>query len=301
MKLDAVRTFCRFLYAFPGTGLPRGGEVIRRIMARWAFAHPEKAILFINDFCGDLNFYCDLSEHMGSQIYFRGSYSGDQLTVLLELLTPDAIFVDAGANQGEFTVCAAGALPRGQVFSFEPVAKVRERLERNVQANGFDNVTIYEVGLSDAEQDDVPIFGAQSKFADGTQHIGLPTLFDMNGRSEQLDVVNLRRLDDILPEGQRIDVIKVDVEGAELAVLRGAETTILREKPAIIFEANAETCKAAGYSVENLCDWLLQRGYALERIGQNGDLAPVSEQVPFSNILARHPDRRSMLQTGKVS
>lgn len=76
-----------------------------------------------------------------------------------------------------------------------------------------------------------------------------------------------------------MDVMKVDVEGAELAVLQGAERIIQREKPAIIFEANAETCEAAGYN--------------LALIGPVGELTPVGEQARFCNVLARHPGGRS--------
>ena len=209
------------LYRMQGTGLPRVADAIRRWTARWASRHPERSLVWIEDFCGHLRLCCDLSEHMGSQIFFRGSYSGGQLNVLRRLLAPDAVFVDAGANQGEFTVYAAGCVVDGHVFAFEPVPTVRECLERNLRGNGFKNVTLHPVGLSDNSQDAVPIFGADSAFSDGTQHIGLPTLFDVSGRGVPLALVGLRCLDDVLPENQRVDVLKVDVEGAELAVLRG--------------------------------------------------------------------------------
>jgi FkbM family methyltransferase len=277
-----------------GTGLPRVSEAIRRRVARMAAMQQENAGVWIDDFCGDLRFCCDLSEHMGSQIFFRGSYSGGQLVVLRRLLSPDGVFIDAGANQGEFTVCAAGRLPDGHVFAFEPVPAIRARLEQNVAGNGFGNVTIHPVGLSDENQDDVPIYGADSAFSDGTQNIGLPTLFDVSGRSRPLARITLRRLDEVLPENQRVDVMKVDVEGAELAVLNGAEKTIQREKPSIIFEANAETCEAAGYSVETLFEWLGHHGYDLKVIGPAGELTPLGEQAGFCNVLAVHPAGRSV-------
>jgi FkbM family methyltransferase len=287
------KQLCRFLYNYPGTGLPRIAEAIRRHVARWASTHPEKALVWIDDFCGKLRFCCDLSEHMGSQIFFKGSYSGGQLVVLRRLLRADAVFVDAGANQGEFTVCAAGQVPEGRVFAFEPVPAVRERLERNVTANAFGNVTVHPVGLSAEDGYDVTIYGADSPFSDGTQNAGLPTLFDVSGRSRPLALIALRRLDEVLSDGQRVDVMKIDVEGAELAVLQGAEQTIQREKPAIIFEANEETCRAAGYSVAILFEWLRNHGYDLEIIGPVGELTPVDNQASFCNVLALHSAGRN--------
>ena len=284
-----LRMTARALYRMQGTGLPRVAESIRRRTARWAARHPDRALIQINNFCGNLVFCCDLSEHMGSQIFFKGGYSGEQLVVLRRLLTPDAVFVDIGANQGEFTVCAAGCVPDGQVIAFEPVLAVCERLERNIAANQFNNVTVHSVGLSDINQDDIPIFGADSEFSDGTQNIGLPTLFSIAGRGTLLAHISLRRLDDLLPSGQRVDVMKIDVEGAELAVMKGAAETIRREKPAIIFEANYETAGAVGYSLRVMYEWLNRQGYQLHMIGSAGELYPLNEKNHFCNILAQHP------------
>jgi FkbM family methyltransferase len=238
---------------------------------------------------------------MGSQIFFRGAYSGGQLKILRRLLDQDSVFVDAGANQGEFTVCAASVIAEGAVHAFEPVPNVRQRLERNVEANGFSNVVIQSVGLSDASANEVPIYGADSTFSDGTQNIGLPTLFRMSGRSEALGLIDLRRLDDVLPDHQRVNVIKIDVEGAEWAVLRGAEATIARERPAIIFEANEETCEAAGYSMSDVFEWMRARGYDLRVIDAAGCLHSLNGEPRFCNILGLPKERRDLFKrTGTV-
>lgn len=95
----------------------------------------------------------------------------------------------------------------------------------------------------------------------------------------------------MLPEDQRVDVMKVDVEGAELAVLKGAAGTIQREKPAIIFEANADTCEAGGYSVEVLLEWLGGQGYEVSVIGMDGELTPeaIYAFLQYAGALPRSP------------
>jgi hypothetical protein len=85
-------------YQIKGVGVGRLCEIVRRLVARHAPSYP----LQIDDFRGNTKFNCYLREHMGGQIFFRGSYSGDQLTLLERLLKADSVFVDAGANQGEF-------------------------------------------------------------------------------------------------------------------------------------------------------------------------------------------------------
>ncbi|MES1932226.1 FkbM family methyltransferase [Salinisphaera shabanensis T35B1] len=209
------------------------------------------------------------------------------------------MFVDVGANQGEFTVCAASVVPCGHVIAVEPISSLRERLKLNVEANKFQNVYIWPFGLSDVNKDDVPIFGEDRLFADGTRHIGLPTLYDIDKRRKPIARVDLRKLDDVLKNTQRVDVIKIDVEGAELYVLEGAARTIQREQPSIIFEANEETSVAAGYKVKDIYAWLEDRGYSLHRICAHGELSTAELGIPFSNILAR-PRRAESLQATRT-
>ena len=78
----------------------------------------------------------------------------------------------------------------------------------------------------------------------------------------------MHKLDDVFPRDVTIEVMKVDVEGAELAVLEGAGETIERTKPYVIFEANSDTSEAAGYSIETLLSWFTDHGYRLARIGR---------------------------------
>lgn len=297
-SLRFSRVVARILYGLPGTGLPRIAEYLRRSAARKAIRPGHQPFVWIDDFCGNLKFCCDLTEHMGSQIFFKGSYSGEQLTLLRRLLREDSVFVDVGANQGEFTICAAGLIDpkKGAVHAFEPVSTVRTRLERNVAANGFTHVTIHSTGLSDMAANDVPIYGADAVFADGTENIGLPTLFDVQGRSVLLEKIALRRLDDVLGDSRRVDVVKIDVEGAEWSVLRGAEGIIDVSRPAIIFEANEETCRAAGYSIHELVGWLVKKDYRLWSIEGRGNLDAYDTDRAFCNVLALPKDRTDLLE-----
>src|SRR5580692_363509 len=100
---------------YPYRGWSRIADLVRK-----AYMHSSRRYL-IRDFDGDLSFSCDLDEHISSQIFWRGSYSTDQLSVLRRLLKPGMVFVDAGANKGEFTVLAAKYTPGGKVLAFEPV------------------------------------------------------------------------------------------------------------------------------------------------------------------------------------
>jgi FkbM family methyltransferase len=281
----ALRLFTKIAYRAQGTGIPRIAEVVRRLSAHHAPPHP----LQIDDFLGKGKFYCYITEHMGGQIFFRGSYSGSQLELLQRLLPPEGVFIDVGANQGEFTVTAALIAPRGRVLAFEPVAKYRSRLQVNIELNGFSHVTVFPFGLGD-EIGTLPIYDSKQAFSDGTRHEGLPTLFKTTQRNSFRETVDIRRLDDIILESdlQRIDVIKLDIEGAEFFALKGAVKSLKRFRPKLILEIGQETCKAAGYAPEELLSWLLERGYHVETVEEAGRTCPLQDSGlrSFQNVVA---------------
>lgn len=287
--LRLLRFLTRRLYPLQGSGLPRLAEWIRRTVASTLQRNNLPTDYWISDFAGQSRFCCDLGDHMGSLIFFRGAYSQEQLQLLPELLADGSVFVDVGANQGEFSVFAA-ALPRSvQVFAFEPVSDVRARLEENISANLLHNVRIFPIGLSSEARSSVPIFGSSERFSDGTRHAGLPTLFTMEHREKVLEYIKLETLDHVLEESAapgRIALIKIDVEGAELHVIKGAQCTIAADRPHILFEVNDLSAGAAGYSTQDLFDWFDNTQYTLQQVLPSGGLGSLDRQIPFGNVLA---------------
>jgi FkbM family methyltransferase len=214
---------------------------------------------------------------MGGQIFFRGSYSGDQLNLVERLLRADSVFVDVGANQGEFSIAAADIARQGRVIAFEPVCEYRERLLDNVRINNFANIEVVSVALGETEGS-LPIYDQPEKFSDGTRHEGLTTLFASDTRREVRELVAVKRLDDVVRELgiARVDVIKLDIEGAEWIALRGALDTLERCRPTLILEVGRETCRAAGYEQEAFVEWLTNLNYRLEEILDGGKTVPVT-------------------------
>lgn len=277
--LYSLRKLTKSFYAKRGTGLPRLAELIRRCVAR---AVKPGRVLLVNDFAGESRFYCFLKDHMGGQIFFRGAYSGDQLPLLVQILNSESAFIDIGANQGEFSICAAALMRKGKVYAFEPVALNLQRLRMNVKANGYDHVEIYPLGLGDKNQDMVPIYGANSEFGDGSQNSGLPTIHPMANRTSPIGEISIRTLDSTLPQkSPPVDLIKIDVEGAELAVLQGAQSVVKNHRPYILFEVNQATAEAAGFRVEDLFVWFWEREYQLALVGYGGELSILQEGGSF--------------------
>jgi len=286
-KFFTLRGWVQALYAFRGTGLPRVAEFIRKMQAK---RHPDAEIV-IDDFEGGAKFVCHLGEHMGSQIYWRGSYSGSQLKVLASRLSPGGVFIDLGANQGEFSISAARLMGEcGRVFAFEPSPVMQKRLARNIALNGFAQVSIEPFAVAD-EPGRLALFSPIGAFEDGTVNAGLPTLYGRGSdAAAQTTAVTVTTLDDWQQRRgiARVDVIKMDIEGAELPALRGGLRLIQRFRPTLFIELNAVTSRAAGYTMQDLVAWLHEQNYELQRIDDDGCLAPleIDRLQPFQDILA---------------
>ena len=234
-------------------------------------------LVTINDYDRDLKLRLDKGSSMGSAIYWQGYYSKEELMLLGRILQRDSIFVDVGANNGYFTVFAAKRVPDGRVLSFEPVSSLFENLRHNIALNNFNNVDAFKLGLADGSRSELDIFSS----ANDSNFDALATIYPDSHRSTRLETIALSSLDKISDELKmsRIDVIKIDVEGAELDVLRGAHNILTQFQPLILIEVNKETYTSAGYAITDVTDYLQGFNYSFQIVGNNGSLSDIRAAV----------------------
>jgi FkbM family methyltransferase len=155
-----------------------------------------------------------------------GFYEPEKFEALGSTLKPGSVFVDVGGNKGDFALYAARLVGKtGRVFCFEPEPANVQWIRRSAELNGYSHLCVYEAALADYDGRANLHLGAKSGFH--TLLAGQPN------RDLSTIEVDILRLDTALRDEKRIDVIKIDVEGAELEVLRGAQTT-LRANPEVI-------------------------------------------------------------------
>lgn len=151
--------------------------------------------------------------------------------VLAAVLRPSSHVIDVGANVGDVLERMVRLAPNGRHLAYEPVPELYDDLVRR-----FPGVEVRQAALSDA--------AGSSTFSHVTGEpafSGLRTRRDLPpGVGEVREIhVEVQRLDDALPDGFAPDLIKVDVEGAEVKVLQGARETLARHRPVVIFEHGA--------------------------------------------------------------
>jgi FkbM family methyltransferase len=182
--------------------------------------------------------------------------------LLPRLCRASAVFVDIGAHIGSVIAEVQRCDPSVRIIAVEAVPEKAAHLAR-----AHPGVTVHGVALGEKD--------GEVRFFVNTQRPGYSSLANTGGRGDAVVeiTVPMRKLDDLVPPPVTVDVMKVDVEGAELGVLRGAAGLVARSRPVIMFESAVNTGAALGYSVEALFDWLAERDYQVlvpNRVAHDG-------------------------------
>lgn len=195
---------------------------------------------------------------------------------------PGDTVIDIGANIGTFSLKASKLVGNsGKVVSFEAHPNTAAILERNVALNDSNNIIVIRAAVG--ERNGEVFFSDESN--DDINHIS---------ERSQGTKVTLKKLDDIseLKEADQISCIKIDVEGYELPVLKGAESTLYKTQY-VIFEVYEPNCRRFGYQREDLMNWFTSRGFDLldPDTGQSLDQDGAGKNE-VKNVMAVRRDNR---------
>lgn len=145
---------------------------------------------------------------------------------VLERLPDGGVFLDIGAHVGHYTLRAARKASKAIAVEANP--DTAARLEHNLSLNGITNVTVYQVAAWD-ERTRMNLFSPNAYERDGSTQV----LATKDGDAGYVDGMPL---DDLLEAEDRLDLVKMDVEGADLHVLRGMADTLARLRPVLFIE-----------------------------------------------------------------
>jgi FkbM family methyltransferase len=164
-----------------------------------------------------------------------GTWEPQVQRALVELLAEGQVVYDIGAASGFYSLIAARrVIPDGKVVAFEPIPESAARLRGNVSLNGFENVTVIELALGDHLGRAVMVEGDER---DQAMTIAIPAASGLGGVE-----VPVATIDELVAGGTipPPDVVKMDVEGAEVAVLRGAAKTLRENAPVLLIEVHGQ-------------------------------------------------------------
>ncbi len=212
-----------------------------------------------------INYELDLLEVIDSQMFYMGSREPDTSKTLELLCCKRDIVIDIGANVGSHTLPMADLVgTAGQVYAFEPVPWAIKKLKRNLILNNFKNIFIEQVALSDENNSGVEMeFRASFKIEAGQ---GVDKQGKINQdwwRECERVMTKMQTLDSYVQECglARVNLIKLDVDGFEGKVIRGALNTLKQHKPFLIMEIAPAWVAMRGDSAIEIADQLLGIGY----------------------------------------
>ncbi|MDQ3630423.1 MAG: FkbM family methyltransferase [Actinomycetota bacterium] len=264
----------RLLRVLHGFGLrSRRPFACQMINGAWLAIRPEEGLV--------------VAESVGWTCFIERAWDPHVEACVRTILRPGQTAIDVGANLGYFTAVMAQCVgPDGRVWSFEPVPETFELLTLCKSLNDYPYVTPIGVALGAAD--------GSTEITYDRRHSGIATIHpdQVAGEPQQ---VPLRALDALVSAGEvgRPDLIKVDVEGHEFDVLRGARETIREASPTIVFELNERAARAAGWTLAALAELLLSLGdYSFSLIDADGThpLDPFTFRLERDERLDPHVD-----------
>jgi FkbM family methyltransferase len=212
---------------------------------------------------------------------YWGHDAGD-LRFLWRALEPGMTFLDIGANEGVYSVVAAGRLAgTGRVIAFEPSPREHHRLELHLRWNAARNARAEQLAVGA----DAGRFTFYEVAAGGdTSRNGLrpPATSDV---LNQIAVESVTLDEYVATQGiARVDVMKLDVEGGERDVFRGAARVLDEHRPTILCEALDAAAAPWGYAARELIESLAERGYCWFDVHDDGSLTPHLARSEYSAV-----------------
>jgi FkbM family methyltransferase len=196
-----------------------------------------------------------------------------ETALLHRWLSPGDTFIDIGANHGSFAIAAAQVVgPTGRLIAVEPQPRLADLLELSLRANARGPFELLRLALGDTDGS-IDLFIPNQT----SGRAGVFASYSAEGLHQRV-TVPLKRFDDAVNwrDFQGKTFIKLDIEGSELAFLRGAAAMVRHHRPRLLLEVNPASLDAASATVADLRDLLTQLGYTHFARMHNEQLTPIA-------------------------
>lgn len=212
-----------------------------------------------------IKYELDLSEGIELSLYLFGSFQSHISNSKLLNIKADGTIIDVGANVGLMSLQFAARVPHGRVYSFEPTNYAFKKLKKNLSLNPLLACRIFphQVFISEKSGTNTSMVAFSSWKVDGTRNVS-NHLVHLGSPKETTGVLVLS-LDDFVEKNHltRINLIKIDTDGYEYEVLKGARKAIKQFLPAIIFEITLYCLKEKGITFDLYFEYFTDLGYCL--------------------------------------
>ncbi len=211
-------------------------------------------------------------------------FENQEVLLILSALAPGMIFFDVGANVGLFAISAAKKISGNGVFAFEPCSSTYGLLKQNLLLNGLADVNAVQIALGDVVGDGA--LQINSRGRDGLNTLG--KALHPESRVVGHEQVHITTVDVFMNRHNvpRVDVMKVDIEGAELMLFRGARNLLERaDAPLILYESGFLTL-GFGYHPAEVPRFLKACGYTLLLLNsETGEITDLKSDYQYDSMV----------------
>lgn len=258
MKFEPIDAF-KFIYQ--KAPLRRGLNLLTHL-AHPLLVHDKSRPVIRHCELGDPKFLMqlDLRDRIQYYMFIRNAYTMYAEKVFTRFLGSEFFLIDAGANNGYYSLQAAKINPQASIIAFEPARKNVEAIQTNIQLNDFKNIIVEQKALSNNQ--------GQAKLAhfDQVKESGWGTLTEMqNTSNKEFELVDMIVLDEYLETKKalgKVSFLKVNCQGHDLNVLKGAEQTLASPQlQNMLIFAEETNLQAQQTSSAELNDYLKSKGF----------------------------------------
>jgi FkbM family methyltransferase len=283
--MDALKTFAFqmlkwIVKPFIGLGLGRHATVSK--IYTWVMdALKPRSMITINNY--KMNIYQDKykwTDDITAELLFKGTWEPYTTEVFKQILREEMVAVDIGANIGYYSLLAASLVgAKGKVYAFEPEPQNYALLIKNISANGYTNIEAYRKAVSRSAGRMALYVGTQS---------GTHSLFNVRETTTKSVMVDLISLDEFFREKKKgVDIIKLDVQGAEMDVLMGMQNVIKGNDHLKLLTEFEPDLAHTGFSLKEYWNRLIESGfrhiYLINEQERKLDLSDFQYCVDFCN------------------
>jgi FkbM family methyltransferase len=190
-------------------------------------------------------------------VFLEGVWDPSLTDFIEKTLGPDDVFIDVGAHVGYFSLLAARRVgPTGTVLSIEPNPLALGQLEQNIRRSSLANICVEHIACGESQQ----VVQLYLHTASNTSMASLSTANATGGATVEVPCISL---DQLFKERSlaRANLVKIDVEGAELQVLRGMRGIMTEMRPVIVLEVEPHLLMGCGTSVQEVLALLEELDY----------------------------------------
>jgi FkbM family methyltransferase len=248
------------------------------------YAHTNDRTLVIKELDGGARLIVDLSDHVIGLNIVRGHYETDEVRYVRSVLAPGDTAVDAGAHIGFFTMQMAAMVgAAGRVYAFEPFDANAELLERSIAENKFEDRVVFQRAAVGAVSGTATLtFPVETLNTGGAYLLRDGTTPLAGNRTRQVPLVSL----DDAATRRPVRLIKMDVEGAEPLVIRGAARLLREDRPVVLSELHpTQLDRASGTDADSFLTLMRQAGYRAHFLA-DGRPGPALDRAPSDALVS---------------